>query len=218
MATSSEAPTKVHPRYGCSAAGRTLNPCPPASGVAGGGGGRRRRLTKCPPRVAHEHKHAHTHTQNTHTCAHTHTQRSGAIISLSRPNEEEPRLNSTAWMRIKLGSDAEGSTESSSPPPLKFTPAHATGPKFLTGSEQKGRGSRARVRDGDVERKKDDLRRTLLGLGCLRRDIVARMMMVSLLLPLLLLLVLGGGGAVGGGDDGGGGGGGWMIKWGEGPG
>lgn len=133
------------------------------------------------------------HTKNTQTHitrarAHTHKHRNGAIISLSRLNEEEPRLNSTAWMRIKLGSGTEGSTESSSPPPLKFTPADATGPKFPAGTEQKRHGGRAKVRHDDAERKKEDLRRTLLGLGCLRRDIVARMMMVSLL---LLLLVLG---------------------------
>lgn len=85
--------------------------------------------------------------------------------------------------------------------------------KVSNRNRTKRRGSRVRIQADEAERKKEDLRWTLLGLGCLRRDIVARMMMVSLL---LLLLVLGGG--VSGGDDGGGGGGGWMIKLGEGPG
>lgn len=49
-------------------------------------------------------------------------------------NEEETRLNSTAWMRIELGSNAERREKNSVPPrphpPLKSLKTGATSPKF----------------------------------------------------------------------------------------
>lgn len=60
---------------------------------------------------------------------HSNKQQSGWIISLSR---FKLRLNSSAWMRIKLGR-----SESSSPPTGRFTPEDATSPKFSTGTEEK---------------------------------------------------------------------------------
>lgn len=123
-------------------------------------------------------------------------------------NEEETwGLNSTAWMRIKLGSNAERREKKvvSLPQRLhisaqKFPPTAANKPpkfprrkKPRTRVEQRhGRGEAARGSDGEKEA---DLRLTLLGLGCLRRDIVARMMMmvVVVVVGVMMMMMMNGG-------------------------
>lgn len=83
-------------------------------------------------------------------------------------------------LRLKLHFNGRNKSKVPPSPPRNRT----TGPN-VDESERTGAPPREKAperNDGEAEGKTADLRLTLLGLGCLRRDIVARMMTVGSLM------------------------------------